>query len=65
MAWVVPMQVCEAKALKLPKFNGGAYALHYVSKSFARNGLVIMLDNGTATLIVNVLLDFELVVIKV
>jgi len=39
--------------------------LHYVSKSFARNGLVIMLDNGTATLIVNVLLDFELVVIKV
>ena len=40
---------------KLPKLNGGAYALHYVSKSFARNGLVIMLDNGTATKIVNVL----------
>jgi len=29
--------------------------LHYVSKSFARNGLVIMLDNETATNIVNVL----------
>ena len=50
---------------KLPKLNGGAHELHYVSKSFARNGLVIMLDNVTATLIVNVLIDFELVVIKV
>ena len=59
MNWHCGYKICQVI------INGGAYELHYVSKSFARNGLVIMLDNGTATLIVNVLIDFELVVIKV